>query len=86
MKTATVADLRNRFRRVSAWIEHGDTVQILRRGKVFAHLSAPPPSAHRHAAAKPDIMAQLREVWGDRIFTRKEVRAMREAELDGDEG
>ena len=28
MKTATVADLRNHFRRVASWIEHGETVQL----------------------------------------------------------
>ena len=29
MKTAAVADLRNNFRRISGWIEHGETVQII---------------------------------------------------------
>ncbi len=31
-------------------------------------------------------MAQLREVWGDKVFTMEEVQAMREAELEGEEG
>ena len=38
MKTATVADLRNNFRRVSAWIENGETVEIVKRGQVIAQL------------------------------------------------
>ena len=85
MKTATVADLRNNFRRISGWIEHGETVQIIKRGKAFARLTAIPATDKQGAAAKPDIMAQLREIWGDKMFSMAEVRAMREAELEGEE-
>ncbi|MBX3739634.1 MAG: hypothetical protein KF712_01480 [Akkermansiaceae bacterium] len=83
MKTATVADLRNHFRQIASWIEHGETVEIVKRGKPFAHLIAPPSASP--APPKPDIMAQLREVWGDRRFTMEEVREMREHELDGED-
>jgi hypothetical protein len=31
-------------------------------------------------------MAQLKETWGDRIFSAKEVAEMRAAELEGEEG
>jgi antitoxin (DNA-binding transcriptional repressor) of toxin-antitoxin stability system len=86
MKTATVADLRNNFRRVSAWIEHGETVQILRRGRAFARLTAEGQQANPGVLVKPDIMAQLQEVWGDRVFSMEEVDAMRAAELEGEEG
>jgi antitoxin (DNA-binding transcriptional repressor) of toxin-antitoxin stability system len=85
MKTATVADLRNNFRRVSAWIEHGETVQILKRGTPFAQLTAIRPDT-QVPVPKPDIMARLKEVWGDRVFSMAEVRAMREAELEGEDG
>jgi hypothetical protein len=37
-------------------------------------------------APKPDIMARLNEVWGDRVFSMEEVAAMKEAELEGEEG
>ncbi len=85
MKTATVADLRNNFRRVSAWIEHGETVQIIKRGRAFAQLMATPPSTLR-AVPKVDFMAQLKEIWGDRMFSDAEVQAMRDAEREGDLG
>jgi antitoxin (DNA-binding transcriptional repressor) of toxin-antitoxin stability system len=85
MKTATVADLRNNFRRVSSWIEHGETVQILKRGRAFAQLTSLAGVASP-SASKPDIMARLNEVWGDRVFSLEEVAAMREAELEGEEG
>ncbi len=35
---------------------------------------------------KPDIMAQLKATWGDRVFSTKEVAEMRAAELDGEGG
>mgnify|MGYP003586952738 CR=1 FL=1 len=86
MKTATVADLRNNFRLVSSWIEHGETVQILKRGKAIAQLTSIPKGATPRKALKPDVMARLDEVWGDRIFSMEEVEAMRDAELEGEEG
>jgi antitoxin (DNA-binding transcriptional repressor) of toxin-antitoxin stability system len=86
MKTATVADLRNNFRLVSSWIEHGETVQILKRGRTFAQLTAIRNDAVPKIIEKPDIMARLDEVWGDRVLSMDEVAAMREAELEGEEG
>jgi antitoxin (DNA-binding transcriptional repressor) of toxin-antitoxin stability system len=85
MKTATVADLRNNFRRVSSWIEHGETVQIIKRGRAFALLTATPPSTPV-SVPKVDFMAQLREIWGDRMFSDAEVQAMKAAEREGDLG
>lgn len=85
MKTATVADLRNNFRRVSSWIEHGETVQIIKRGRAFAQLMATPPSAPG-LVPKVDFMAQLKEIWGDRMFSDAEVQAMRDAERESDWG
>jgi antitoxin (DNA-binding transcriptional repressor) of toxin-antitoxin stability system len=38
MKTATVRDLRNEFARISKWLEKGETVEIIKRGKPVADL------------------------------------------------
>jgi len=84
MKSATVADLRNQFRRVSAWIEEGETVQIIRRGKPFARLSGVTPE--NRFKKKPDMLAQLREIWGEKMYSETQVREMRESEIDGEEG
>lgn len=86
MKTATVADLRNNFRLVSSWIEHGETVQIIKRGRPFAQLTSIAEVSTPQSAPKPDVMARLQEVWGDRVFSMKEVEEMREAELAEDQG
>ncbi len=85
MKKATVRDLRNQFPRVAAWIEDGEEVGITKAGKLFARL-VPALPAKTAKLVKPDIMARLKETWGDRVFSTKEVAAMRAAELDGEEG
>jgi antitoxin (DNA-binding transcriptional repressor) of toxin-antitoxin stability system len=84
MKTATVTDLRRNFRKLSAWVDAGHSVDITKRGRAYARLEAAVDSPKE--LVKPDIMAQLKEVWGDRIFTAAEVKAMRDFELEGEEG
>jgi antitoxin (DNA-binding transcriptional repressor) of toxin-antitoxin stability system len=85
MKTATVRDLRNHFPRVAAWITEGEPVEITKAGKVFARLM-PVTTATAPKIAKPDILARLKQTWGDRVFSAEEVALMRAAELEGDEG
>ena len=85
MKTASVRDLRNRFPRVAAWIAEGEPVEITKSGKLFARL-VPPAPVKTPKLVKPDIMAQLKATWGDRIFSAKEVAEMRAAEVEGEEG
>jgi antitoxin (DNA-binding transcriptional repressor) of toxin-antitoxin stability system len=78
-KSATVADLRNHFRRVSAWLENGETVEIIKRGRRFARLV--PAAATPRKPIKVDFAGQLRAIWGQKIFSAEEIRAMRDAEL-----
>lgn len=78
-RTATVADLRNHFRRVSAWLENGETVEIIKRGRRFARLVPATPVPGK--LVKVDFARQLRGVWGRKVFSAAEVEAMREAEL-----
>jgi len=85
MKTASVRDLRNRFPRVAAWVAEGERVEITRAGKVVAFL-VPPATANPPKLVKPDIMAQLKKTWGDRVFSAEEVAGMRAAEREGDRG
>ena len=85
MKTATIRDLRNRFPRVAAWIAEGESVEITKAGKLFARLVPPAPVKSPHLI-KPDIMARLKKTWGNRVFSAREVAAMRAAELEGEEG
>jgi antitoxin (DNA-binding transcriptional repressor) of toxin-antitoxin stability system len=42
MKTATIRDLRNEFARLSKWLEKGESVQIIKRGKPFARVVPEP--------------------------------------------
>ena len=46
MKTATIRDLRNDFTRLSKWLDKGETIEIIKRGKHVADL-VPKPSGKR---------------------------------------
>lgn len=65
MKSATVADLRNRFALVSKWIESGEKVEIKKRGKVFAMLS--PAHKKKKNAEWPDLMARLKKIYPEPV-------------------
>ncbi|MGL4399110.1 MAG: type II toxin-antitoxin system Phd/YefM family antitoxin [Luteolibacter sp.] len=85
MRTVTVRDLRNNFSKVETWLGEGEEIQIEKRGKPIGFLSAIPKSA-KAGKPKVDFMARLDKIWGERVFSEDEVRAMREAELEGDLG
>lgn len=73
------------FSRIAAWITEGESFEITTAGKVFAILVPPSPS-NSPPRVKPDILARLKETWGDRVFSAKEVAGMRASELEGEEG
>lgn len=83
MNTVTTADLRNHFRRVSSWLDNGEVVEILKRGKPYARLLPiiQPPTQD----LRVDFAAQRLEIWKGRKFSAAEVAAMRAAELEGEE-
>jgi antitoxin (DNA-binding transcriptional repressor) of toxin-antitoxin stability system len=83
MNTVNVADLRNHFRRVSAWLENGESVKILRRGNPYAILS-PLPQDKDSKPVQIDFAAQRKAIWRGRRFSAREVAEMRDAELDGE--
>jgi len=85
MKCVTVRDLRNNFAKVEAWLGEGEEIRIEKRGQPIGFLSATPKSGIS-GFKKPDWEARRRAIWGDRVFSEEEVRAMREAELEGEEG
>lgn len=85
MRTATVADLRNHFPKVVAWLDQGEEVEILRRGKPVACLVRP-RTANPAVVPKIDFAAQNKMIWGDRVFSMQEVEEMRAFELEGEEG
>jgi antitoxin (DNA-binding transcriptional repressor) of toxin-antitoxin stability system len=85
MKTATVRDLRNNFSKLEAWLGEGEEIRIEKRGKPIAFLSATRRTG-KTRISKPDWAARRRAIWGGRVFSEEEVRAMREAELEGVEG
>jgi antitoxin (DNA-binding transcriptional repressor) of toxin-antitoxin stability system len=80
MRTATVADLRNNFRRISAWLDNGEQVEITKRGRRYAFIQAcKPPTAKKFKM--PDFAARRKAIWGDRPpLTDEQVQAIRDWE------
>ena len=85
MKTATVRDLRNNFSVIETWLGEGEEVRIEKRGEPIAIIKAL-PKRRGAAVKKPDFAARQKAIWGDRVFSEKEVREMREYELKGEQG
>lgn len=85
MRTVTVRDLRNNFSKVEAWLGEGEEIRIEKRGKPIGFLSSQPRS-DRFPFRTVDWEARRQAIWGDRCFSDEEVRAMREAELEDEEG
>lgn len=85
MKTATVRDLRNDFAKLEGWLKEGEEVRIEKRGKPVALLT-PFREGREQTLVMPDFAARRRAIFGDRVFSEKEVREMREYELEGEEG
>jgi len=84
MKSVPTADLRNHFRRVSSWLDNGEAVEILKRGKPYATL-LPVAMPTEAKSPKIDFAAQRKAIWKGRRFTSQEVAEMRTAELEGEE-
>ena len=84
MNSVTTADLRNHFRRVSAWLDNGESVEILKRGKPYATL-LPIVKAAPSRSPRIDFRAQCQAIWGERRFSAEEVAEMRASELEGEE-
>lgn len=61
MKRATVRELRNDFGRLSKWVEAGETVQILKRGRPFARV-VPEPRARSFFGAGAGVVKLPRDI------------------------
>jgi len=85
MKSVNVRDVRNRFSALEAWVGAGEKIEIRKRGKPIAWL-IPIPQDAGPGFVKPDFAARRKAIWGGRVFTAAQVKAMRDAEREGEEG
>lgn len=65
MKRASVRDLRYDFKTVEAELAQGNPIEIVKRGKVIGKLF---PAEQQEPFVMPDFEAQMKELFGDRIF------------------
>ena len=79
MKTANVRQLRHAFGDVMAWIIEGQQVEIVKKGKVIALLSPPPPSRKPKKVKLPDFEARRKRIFGGIIMPGNIVAEERES-------
>ena len=77
MKKATVRDLRYDFPKVEAWLATGEEIVVTKRGKPVARLMREESAVWKKPPVLPDYEARRRRIWGDRVFSAKEVEEMR---------
>lgn len=80
MKTITMRELLHNSADVLRLVERGGTVRLTKRGRPVARL-VPEPEPTGRKLVKVDFMKQLKATWGDQVFTRLEIKVMRETEL-----
>ncbi len=70
MKTATVADLRNHFPKIAAWLAAGEEVRVTRRGKPLAKIVPEKPEL---PPTRLDFAARRKKYWGNhRVMSQKD--------------
>jgi antitoxin (DNA-binding transcriptional repressor) of toxin-antitoxin stability system len=77
MKTANVRQLRHNFGTVLEWVEEGQQVEIVKKGKVIALLSPPPPKPKK--VKVPDFEARRKRIFGDRVMPGNIIAEERES-------
>ncbi len=76
MKTATIRDLRNNFAQLAGWIESGETVQLTKRGALFAQIV--PVAKSQNKLRMPDFSTRARRIsLGKKIDTAAILEANR---------
>ncbi len=63
MKMASVREVQHHLRKVLAWVEKGEEVQITRRNKPIARIV--PAEVHSSPVLFPDFEARARKIWGN---------------------
>ncbi len=84
MKTTTIRNLRTSFPKLEAWLRQGEPISITKRGLHVASLIPAPAVAKRGTTV--DFAAQMKRLWGNKLFSDDEARKMLRAARDDEEG
>ena len=80
MKTATVRELRHHFGNVLAWVQEGELVEIIKRGKPVAVMSRPAKRKPRKKIQWPDLVARTKSYCGDFVLGDEALKRILDAE------
>jgi len=65
MKTTTIRELKHATTTVLSWVDGGESVEVRRRNEPVAMLL---PPTRRTRVVRPDFVARLRAIYGDRVL------------------
>ena len=65
MKRATIRQIRHDFSTVLNWVEDGEQVEVSKRGKIVALITAPPAPKAVRPRKRPDFAARLKRIYGN---------------------
>ena len=69
MRTATIRQIRHDFSTVLHWVEEGEQVEVSKRGKIVALITAPPKRKSVRRKARPDFIARFKRIYGDKALS-----------------
>lgn len=79
MKTATIRQIRHDFTTVLNWVEEGEQVEVSKRGKIVALITAPPVTKAVLQKKRPDFAARLKRIYGDTALSGNIIVAERDS-------
>jgi antitoxin (DNA-binding transcriptional repressor) of toxin-antitoxin stability system len=65
MKTASISDLRHRFKKIERSLQLGEEIRITKHRRVTARLI---PDGLKVTRPTPDFMARLRSIYGEKTL------------------
>lgn len=79
MKVTTIRELKHDTSKVLAWVAEGTTVEVRRRGRPVAVLSAPRPARRRR---RPDFAGRMHAIYGSTLLPVTATALLAEARGD----
>ena len=74
MKATSIRELKHATTAVLAWVEHGEKVEVRRRGKTVAVLSPPVPVSRK----RPNFAARLKSIYGNKVLAKTATKLLSE--------
>lgn len=80
MVTTKFEELGSNLPQIEAWLQSGEEIELTRRGQSMARVVPVIAREEATAPVKADFAGRMKAIWGDFVFSDREVLEMRAAE------